>query len=70
MPRLGLWTGVSPLDYETTKEYTLRVRAQDGGRPPLSNVSGLVTVQVLDINDNAPIFVSTPFPGYCSGECP
>ncbi|XP_016011118.2 cadherin EGF LAG seven-pass G-type receptor 2 isoform X1 [Rousettus aegyptiacus] len=52
---------VSPLDYETTKEYTLRVRAQDGGRPPLSNVSGLVTVQVLDINDNAPIFVSTPF---------
>ena len=28
---------VSPLDYETTKEYTLRVRAQDGGRPPLSN---------------------------------
>ncbi|XP_031231049.1 cadherin EGF LAG seven-pass G-type receptor 2 isoform X1 [Mastomys coucha] len=52
---------VSPLDYETTKEYTLRIRAQDGGRPPLSNVSGLVTVQVLDINDNAPIFVSTPF---------
>ncbi|XP_031823068.1 cadherin EGF LAG seven-pass G-type receptor 2 isoform X1 [Sarcophilus harrisii] len=52
---------VSPLDYETAKEYTLRIRAQDGGRPPLSNVSGLVTVQVLDINDNAPIFVSTPF---------
>ncbi|XP_055474077.1 cadherin EGF LAG seven-pass G-type receptor 2 isoform X2 [Psammomys obesus] len=52
---------VSPLDYETTKEYTLRIRAQDGGRPPLSNVSGLVTVQVLDMNDNAPIFVSTPF---------
>ncbi|XP_048219002.1 cadherin EGF LAG seven-pass G-type receptor 2 isoform X2 [Perognathus longimembris pacificus] len=52
---------VSPLDYEAAKEYTLRVRAQDGGRPPLSNVSGLVTVQVLDVNDNAPIFVSTPF---------
>ncbi|XP_064354330.1 cadherin EGF LAG seven-pass G-type receptor 2 [Dromaius novaehollandiae] len=52
---------VSPLDYEASKEYTLRIRAQDGGRPPLSNVSGLVTVQVLDVNDNAPIFVSTPF---------
>lgn len=52
---------VSQLDYETNKEYTLRIRAQDGGRPPLSNISGLVTVQVLDINDNAPIFVSTPF---------
>lgn len=52
---------VSHLDYETNKEYTLRIRAQDGGRPPLSNISGMVTVQVLDINDNAPIFVSTPF---------
>ncbi|KAL4658540.1 cadherin EGF LAG seven-pass G-type receptor 2-like [Arapaima gigas] len=52
---------VGQLDYEASKEYTLRIRAQDGGRPPLSNISGLVTVQVLDINDNAPIFVSTPF---------
>ncbi|TRY85999.1 hypothetical protein DNTS_029345, partial [Danionella cerebrum] len=52
---------VSQLDYETNKEYTLRIRAQDGGRPPLSNITGLITVQVLDINDNAPIFVSTPF---------
>ncbi|XP_077190373.1 cadherin EGF LAG seven-pass G-type receptor 2 isoform X2 [Paroedura picta] len=52
---------VSQLDYEMNKEYTLRIRAQDGGRPPLSNISGLVTIQVLDINDNAPIFVSTPF---------
>ncbi|KAJ8258826.1 hypothetical protein COCON_G00178380 [Conger conger] len=52
---------VSHLDYEINKEYTLRIRAQDGGRPPLSNISGLVTVQVLDVNDNAPIFVSTPF---------
>uniref|UniRef100_A0A8D0H436 Cadherin EGF LAG seven-pass G-type receptor 2 n=1 Tax=Sphenodon punctatus TaxID=8508 RepID=A0A8D0H436_SPHPU len=52
---------VSQLDYEMSKEYTLRIRAQDGGRPPLSNISGLVTIQVLDVNDNAPIFVSTPF---------
>ncbi|OXB67230.1 hypothetical protein ASZ78_015871 [Callipepla squamata] len=52
---------VSALDYEVSKEFTLRIRAQDGGRPPLSNISGLVTVHVLDVNDNAPIFVSTPF---------
>ncbi|MBN3295144.1 CELR2 protein, partial [Amia calva] len=58
----GKVDAVSQLDYEANKEYTLRIRAQDGGRPPLSNISGLVTVQVLDINDNAPIFVSTPFP--------
>ncbi|XP_054660054.1 cadherin EGF LAG seven-pass G-type receptor 2 isoform X3 [Grus americana] len=57
----GVLDVVSPLDYEVSKEFTLRIRAQDGGRPPLSNISGLVTVQVLDVNDNAPIFVSTPF---------
>uniref|UniRef100_A0A8C5T0W3 Cadherin EGF LAG seven-pass G-type receptor 2 n=1 Tax=Malurus cyaneus samueli TaxID=2593467 RepID=A0A8C5T0W3_9PASS len=57
----GMLDVVTPLDYEVTKEFTLRIRAQDGGRPPLSNISGLVTIQVLDVNDNAPIFVSTPF---------
>ncbi|XP_069731782.1 LOW QUALITY PROTEIN: cadherin EGF LAG seven-pass G-type receptor 2 [Phaenicophaeus curvirostris] len=57
----GVLDVVSPLDYEVSKEFNLRIRAQDGGRPPLSNISGLVTIQVLDVNDNAPIFVSTPF---------
>uniref|UniRef100_A0A4W3HTH2 Cadherin EGF LAG seven-pass G-type receptor 1 n=1 Tax=Callorhinchus milii TaxID=7868 RepID=A0A4W3HTH2_CALMI len=51
----------NPLDYETTRDYTLRIKAQDGGRPPLINSTGLVLVQVIDVNDNAPIFVSTPF---------
>uniref|UniRef100_A0A8C5MSH5 Cadherin EGF LAG seven-pass G-type receptor 1 n=1 Tax=Leptobrachium leishanense TaxID=445787 RepID=A0A8C5MSH5_9ANUR len=49
------------LDYESIREYSLRIKAQDGGRPPLSNTTGMVAVQVLDVNDNAPIFVSTPF---------
>ncbi|KAG7519448.1 cadherin EGF LAG seven-pass G-type receptor 3 isoform X2 [Solea senegalensis] len=52
---------VAPLDYESEREYTLRVRAQDNGRPPLSNNTGIVSVQVTDVNDNPPIFVSTPF---------
>ncbi|XP_074937402.1 cadherin EGF LAG seven-pass G-type receptor 1 isoform X1 [Phalacrocorax aristotelis] len=52
---------INPLDYETIREYTLRIKAQDGGRPPLINSSGMVSVQVVDVNDNAPIFVSTPF---------
>ncbi|XP_038612021.1 cadherin EGF LAG seven-pass G-type receptor 1 [Tachyglossus aculeatus] len=52
---------IHPLDFETAREYTLRVKAQDGGRPPLINSSGLVSVRVLDVNDNAPIFVSSPF---------
>lgn len=52
---------INPLDYETTREYTLRIKAQDGGRPPLINSTGLVMIQVIDVNDNAPLFVSTPF---------
>ncbi|XP_049436056.1 cadherin EGF LAG seven-pass G-type receptor 3 isoform X1 [Epinephelus fuscoguttatus] len=52
---------VAPLDFESEREYTLRVRAQDNGRPPLSNNTGIVSVQVTDVNDNPPIFVSTPF---------
>uniref|UniRef100_A0A673G439 Cadherin EGF LAG seven-pass G-type receptor 3-like n=1 Tax=Sinocyclocheilus rhinocerous TaxID=307959 RepID=A0A673G439_9TELE len=52
---------VAPLDYETEREYMLRLRAQDNGRPPLSNNTGIVSVQVTDVNDNPPIFVSTPF---------
>ncbi len=52
---------VASLDFETEREYTLRLRAQDNGRPPLSNNTGIVSVQVTDVNDNPPIFVSTPF---------
>ncbi|XP_051777196.1 cadherin EGF LAG seven-pass G-type receptor 3 isoform X2 [Erpetoichthys calabaricus] len=52
---------VAPLDFEVEREYALRIRAQDAGRPPLSNNTGMVSIQVVDVNDNAPIFVSTPF---------
>nr|XP_055045624.1 cadherin EGF LAG seven-pass G-type receptor 1 isoform X3 [Misgurnus anguillicaudatus] len=52
---------INPLDYETIREYSLRIKAQDGGRPPKINGTGLVVVQVLDVNDNSPMFVSTPF---------
>ncbi|XP_075403418.1 cadherin EGF LAG seven-pass G-type receptor 3 [Tenrec ecaudatus] len=52
---------VAPLDFEAEREYALRIRAQDAGRPPLSNNTGLASIQVVDINDHMPIFVSTPF---------
>lgn len=52
---------VAPLDFEAEREYVLRIRAQDAGRPPLSNNTGLASIQVVDINDHTPIFVSTPF---------
>ncbi|XP_041110820.1 cadherin EGF LAG seven-pass G-type receptor 1 isoform X2 [Polyodon spathula] len=57
----GIIDVINPLDYENIREYHLRIKAQDGGRPPLINSTGQVVVQVVDINDNAPMFVSTPF---------
>ncbi|GAA6101335.1 cadherin EGF LAG seven-pass G-type receptor 1 [Tachysurus ichikawai] len=57
----GIIDVINPLDYEVIREYNLRIKAQDGGRPPLINSTGMVVVQVVDVNDNAPMFVSTPF---------
>lgn len=57
----GIIDVINPLDYEMIREYNLRIKAQDGGRPPLINSTGMVVVQVVDVNDNAPMFVSTPF---------
>ncbi|XP_057705848.1 protocadherin gamma-A11-like isoform X35 [Corythoichthys intestinalis] len=44
---------VRSFDYEQTREFHIRVRAQDGGSPPLSsNVS--VAILIQDANDNGP----------------
>ncbi|XP_051824973.1 protocadherin-11 X-linked isoform X2 [Antechinus flavipes] len=43
------------LDYETTKEYEVKLMASDAGKPPL-NYTTSVFVKVKDENDNAPIF--------------
>ncbi|XP_059202390.1 protocadherin gamma-A11-like isoform X9 [Centropristis striata] len=44
---------VRSFDYEQTKEFHIRVKAQDGGSPPLSsNVT--VKIMVQDQNDNPP----------------
>nr|XP_021327932.1 protocadherin gamma-A11-like [Danio rerio] len=52
-PDSGLITAVRSFDYETLKDFHFRVKAQDGGSPPLSsNVTVKVIVQ--DQNDNAP----------------
>ncbi|KAL8194372.1 UNVERIFIED_CONTAM: hypothetical protein K2H54_016357 [Gekko kuhli] len=44
------------LDYEQIKEFQVRVRASDGGSPPLSS-EVVVQVVILDENDNAPFFL-------------
>ncbi|XP_024919206.1 protocadherin gamma-A10-like isoform X26 [Cynoglossus semilaevis] len=49
----GVIQALRSLDYEQTKYYTIHVKAQDGGSPPLSSN---VTVKILiqDQNDNPP----------------
>lgn len=43
------------LDFEVCKDYYLTVEAWDGGDPPLSSAT-LVTIELMDVNDNAPAF--------------
>ncbi|XP_034870941.1 protocadherin beta-2-like [Mirounga leonina] len=49
-----------PLDREEEPEFSLTLTALDGGSPPKS---GTITVRILimDVNDNAPEFVHTPY---------
>uniref|UniRef100_A0A2I3GQ39 Protocadherin 1 n=1 Tax=Nomascus leucogenys TaxID=61853 RepID=A0A2I3GQ39_NOMLE len=48
----------TPLDYEKVKDYTIEIVAVDSGNPPLSSTNSL-KVQVVDVNDNAPVFTQT-----------
>ncbi|NXP73375.1 PCDGA protein, partial [Ramphastos sulfuratus] len=43
------------LDREEVSEYNVTVRAADGGSPPRWS-SAVLTLQVMDVNDNAPVF--------------
>ncbi|KAI1229464.1 Protocadherin gamma-A7, partial [Lamprotornis superbus] len=44
------------LDREQVSEYNLTVRAADGGSPSLQS-SAVLALRVLDVNDNAPVFL-------------
>lgn len=48
----GMVTLTRALDYEEQNEYTLSVTASDS----LHHTTGQVKVQVVDVNDNAPVF--------------
>jgi hypothetical protein len=51
----GRITTKSKLDYETKTSYQFKVTAADGGQSVLRGTSS-VTVNVVDVNDNKPIF--------------
>lgn len=51
----GQVTLVGKLDYESTSSYSLKIIADDAGAVPLSS-SCLLSISVLDENDNSPAF--------------
>ena len=57
----GTVTLVSSLDYETTETYTLMILASDGVANQLPSGTATVFIQVLDENDNAPVFVNDSY---------
>ncbi|XP_071425985.1 protocadherin beta-15-like [Pithys albifrons albifrons] len=54
---------VSALDREETAQYILTVTAADAGSPPLTTTHTF-TVDISDINDNAPVFNQTSYTTY------
>lgn len=48
------------LDYEEVQQHKLLVRAVDGGIPALSS-DVIVTIDVTDLNDNAPVFTEQTY---------
>ncbi len=52
----GTITLIGTLDYETVTTYNLTVEASDDGNPMLTS-SIFVNIDVVDVNDNPPIFV-------------
>ncbi|KAJ8412621.1 hypothetical protein AAFF_G00129570 [Aldrovandia affinis] len=51
----GIISVSKALDFEVCKGYFLTVEAWDGGTPPLGAVT-MVTIELMDVNDNAPMF--------------
>lgn len=47
-----------PLDREITSKYDITLRVTDKGSPPLSD-DETITLEILDINDNAPTFAQS-----------
>ncbi|XP_028277980.1 protocadherin Fat 3 [Parambassis ranga] len=53
--KLGSISVADDLDFEVCKDYYLTIEAWDNGNPPLSTAT-MVTIELMDVNDNAPAF--------------
>uniref|UniRef100_A0A4W3H428 Protocadherin 11 Y-linked n=1 Tax=Callorhinchus milii TaxID=7868 RepID=A0A4W3H428_CALMI len=58
-PSTGVIKPNITFDREQQSSYTFQVKAVDGGRPQRSSIAR-VTINVVDVNDNSPVFVYPP----------
>ncbi|NWV79890.1 PCDBE protein, partial [Dasyornis broadbenti] len=63
----GTVRSLRPLDYEKVPAFEVRVRAADGGSPPLST-QAVLRVVVRDENDNAPVLLHPGPDSSAAGE--
>ncbi|XP_060555146.1 cadherin EGF LAG seven-pass G-type receptor 2-like isoform X2 [Ruditapes philippinarum] len=61
-PTTGEVSVQKPLDYETNKQFNLKVKASDNGKVPKHNSTN-VWIRIDDLNDNAPYFQSSVYTG-------
>ncbi|XP_076875512.1 protocadherin gamma-C5-like [Brachyhypopomus gauderio] len=59
----------SPLDHETFPKYAIEIIAKDFGTPPLESKTE-VSVDILDVNDNAPCFTHSSYTVYVKENVP
>ena len=67
----GEMTLIAPLDYEEDhRGFHLNIEAVDQGRPPRRNSSGVVDINVVDVNDNKPFFINPPYQKFVKENFP
>ncbi|XP_029369148.1 cadherin-23-like [Echeneis naucrates] len=59
----------NPLDREACSSHTLLLTAQDGGKPPKSGAMEIL-IDVLDVNDNAPVFTKDVYSAIIAENSP
>lgn len=67
--KTGVLTKIGNLDYETRRVHVLNISATDEGTPPLSSFQ-LLTIFVVDVNDNPPEFTKRLFIGNVTEGAP
>ncbi|XP_060936004.1 protocadherin gamma-C5-like [Limanda limanda] len=58
-----------PLDREKNGQYSVKISATDSGKPPLSSEK-IIVVELLDVNDNPPVFSQPSYVVYVKENYP